>query len=165
MLNSIARTRTRIIIITSKLLTKPSLTFTCFFQQLGQSITPPRSKCPSSLGHVVNGLIIKTLKIRVRPLPNNNKTQIFPRCNVQIVLATDLAHGFEYVARFTASTNTKGGRRASIVPDMGREGSISAGIGGQLGAGGVPGAVAQAGKDPLQAQILLMQMVIKASAV
>lgn len=86
---------------------------------------------------------------------------------VQIVLATDLAHGFEYVARFTASTNNKGGRRASIVPDMGKEGLSSGGI-GQSMVGGVTGGVTTtgkgvAGKDPLQAQILLMQMVIKAS--
>lgn len=73
----------------------------------------------------------------------------------QIILATDLAHGFEYVARFKASTTSKGGRRASIVPDMGREGQMSSSSGGSggTGVGGV--------KDPLQAQILLMQMVIK----
>lgn len=73
------------------------------------------------------------------------------------MLATDLAHGFEYVARFTASTNTKAGRRASIVPDMGRDGSVQGG--GQRG--GAPPCEGTSGKDPLQAQILLMQMVIK----
>lgn len=77
--------------------------------------------------------------------------------DTQIVLATDLAHGFEYVARFTASTNTKAGRRASIVPDMGRDGSAQGGS--QLG--GTGPCEGASGKDPLQAQILLMQMVIK----
>ncbi|CAM9207410.1 unnamed protein product, partial [Scytosiphon promiscuus] len=69
---------------------------------------------------------------------------------IKIILATDLAHGFEYVARFKASSTSKGGRRASIVPDMGREGPMSPT--GQT-------------KDPLQAQILLMQMVIKVADV
>ncbi|CAM9770567.1 unnamed protein product, partial [Ectocarpus fasciculatus] len=47
----------------------------------------------------------------------------FRQLVIKIILATDLAHGFEYVARFKASTTSKGGRRASIVPDMGREGT------------------------------------------
>lgn len=81
----------------------------------------------------------------------------------QIILATDLAHGFEYVARFKASTTSKGGRRASIVPDMGREGPMSPSSGGSGGVGGTPKGGSGA-KDPLQAQILLMQMVIKVRA-
>lgn len=68
-----------------------------------------------------------------------------------MILATDLAHGFEYVSRFTASTTTKGGRHASIVPYMAREGSGSGGSNGER----------IEGKDPFHAQILLMQMVIK----
>lgn len=72
-----------------------------------------------------------------------------------MILATDLAHGFEYVSRFTASTTTKDGRHASIVPDMAREGS-----GGGSGPGGSNGERGT-GKDPFHAQILLMQMVIK----
>ncbi|CAB1103813.1 unnamed protein product [Ectocarpus sp. CCAP 1310/34] len=87
----------------------------------------------------------------------------FRQLVIKIILATDLARGFEYVARFKASTTSKGGRRASIVPDMGREGTSTPGL---IGAPGSPGGVmgapkGGATKDPLQAQILLMQMVIK----
>eukprot|EP00752_Nemacystus_decipiens_P009675 g8644.t1 len=84
---------------------------------------------------------------------------------IKIILATDLAHGFEYVARFKASTTSKGGRRASIVPDMGREGPASPSAGGLGGAGGSTPKGGSGVKDPLQAQILLMQMVIKVADV
>lgn len=94
----------------------------------------------------------------------HNKPVIFH--HEQIVLATDLAHGFEYVARFKASTTSKGGRRASIVPDMGREGGSTSPTSGNPGgpSGSTPKGVSGA-KDPLQAQILLMQMVLKVTAV
>ncbi|CAM9427493.1 unnamed protein product [Ectocarpus fasciculatus] len=91
----------------------------------------------------------------------------FRQLVIKIILATDLAHGFEYVARFKASTTSKGGRRASIVPDMGREGTAP---GCSIGPPGSPGGMVGAPKggptkDPLQAQILLMQMVIKVADV
>ncbi|CAM9656894.1 unnamed protein product, partial [Choristocarpus tenellus] len=87
----------------------------------------------------------------------------FRQLLIKIVLATDLAYGFEYVSRFQASSTTKGGRRASIVPDMALEGGLSfSGTGkGGSGKGGVGGSAT----DPLQAQILLMQMVIKVADV
>ena len=94
-------------------------------------------------------------------IPQHDAQNLSPLHREQIILATDLAHGFEYVARFKASTTSKGGRRASIVPDMGRDGPMSPASGGSGGAGGCTPKGASGAKDPLQAQILLMQMVIK----
>lgn len=51
------------------------------------------------------------------------------------------------------------------MPDMGREGPMSPSSGASIGVGGGPPAKGASGaKDPLQAQILLMQMVLKVRA-
>ncbi|CAN0152515.1 unnamed protein product [Ascophyllum nodosum] len=91
-----------------------------------------------------------------------DESRHFRQLLIKIILATDLAHGFEYVSRFTASTITKGGRRATIVPDMAREDDDDD---SSTGAGGASAAKGSQSKDPLQAQILLMQMVIKVADV
>lgn len=134
----------------------------------------PRPSSPSSLSMRASALVVgpttsqgllRILKLQWFSFPPLRLSLRRLRMLPQIVLATDLAHGFEYVSRFSASTNTKGNRKASIVPDMAREGSTGGGT--SRGAGGAGSSLSAGkdltGKDPLQAQILLMQMVMKVS--
>ncbi|CAM9689621.1 unnamed protein product, partial [Discosporangium mesarthrocarpum] len=67
--------------------------------------------------------VLRTDKYNILEGLSDEEPYQFRQLIIKIVLATDLAHGFEYVSRFQASTNTKGGRRASIVPDMAVDGS------------------------------------------